>query len=103
MSDPGWKNVGSGINISDPQHWVRIYRTFNGDLEVNPEKGLGHCGWRELELDGGVESLGAGGVVDQPDPGSRDPDRFAHHLGLSQDGGLRNVPAPDDGHTEFTA
>jgi hypothetical protein len=25
-SDPGWKKVGSGINISDPQHW---YITFN--------------------------------------------------------------------------
>ncbi len=20
--DPGWKKVGSGINISDPQHWI---------------------------------------------------------------------------------
>jgi hypothetical protein len=21
-SDPGWKKVGSGINIPDPQHWL---------------------------------------------------------------------------------
>ena len=21
-SDPGWKKVGSGINIPDPQHWI---------------------------------------------------------------------------------
>jgi hypothetical protein len=24
-SDPGWKKVGSGINIPDPQHWYFCY------------------------------------------------------------------------------
>jgi hypothetical protein len=23
-SDPGWKKYGSGINISDPQHWLTV-------------------------------------------------------------------------------
>jgi hypothetical protein len=23
-SDPGWKKVGYGINIPDPQHWKRV-------------------------------------------------------------------------------
>jgi hypothetical protein len=23
--DPGWKKVGSGINIPDPQHWLGLY------------------------------------------------------------------------------
>jgi hypothetical protein len=23
IRDPGWKKVGSGINIPDPQHWIR--------------------------------------------------------------------------------
>jgi hypothetical protein len=22
IRDPGWKKVGSGINIPDPQHWI---------------------------------------------------------------------------------
>ncbi len=25
-SDPGWKKVGSGINIPDPQHWDPGYQ-----------------------------------------------------------------------------
>ena len=23
-SDPGWEKVGSGINIPDPQHWIKF-------------------------------------------------------------------------------
>jgi hypothetical protein len=26
--DPGWKKVGSGINIPDPQHWHELPTTF---------------------------------------------------------------------------
>ncbi len=26
IRDPGWKKVGSGINIPDPQHWIKNYR-----------------------------------------------------------------------------
>ncbi len=39
-SDPGWKKVGSGINIPDPQHWMaHKCKYFNGQAPVGEVAG----------------------------------------------------------------
>ena len=40
-SDPGWKKVGSGTNIPDPQHWFDDGRTLISKLttyRTDPEQ-----------------------------------------------------------------
>jgi len=37
-SDPGWKQVGSGINIQDPQHWIYLHITECVHLEDRIKK-----------------------------------------------------------------
>ncbi len=34
IPDPGWKKVGSGINIPDPQHWLRCTNMYGRDLTL---------------------------------------------------------------------
>jgi hypothetical protein len=42
-SDPGWKQVGSGINIQDPQHWIYLHITECVHLEDRIKKGGNQC------------------------------------------------------------
>ena len=30
-ADPGWNKVGSGINIPDPQHWIKMLDPYSID------------------------------------------------------------------------
>jgi hypothetical protein len=39
-SDPGWKKVGSGINIPDPQHWQNSSKIRSKFKFLTHEKGL---------------------------------------------------------------
>jgi hypothetical protein len=32
IRDPGWKKVGSGINIPDPQHWYTVIPIGRTDI-----------------------------------------------------------------------
>ena len=34
IRDPGWKKVGSGINIPDPQHWSVVCVRIEDDILV---------------------------------------------------------------------
>jgi hypothetical protein len=56
-SDPGWKKVGSGISIPDPQHWLDMYQA-----------GRGAAGEEEA---GGGAGGGGGGRHHRPRHGGR--------------------------------
>jgi hypothetical protein len=58
-SDPGWKKVGSGINIPDPQHCRNVIRTDDmvvrtdctkSKKNVRPEKMLGSKHRKEIAV-----------------------------------------------------